>query len=235
MGVGVEGARGQPLAAAGQVAFGERHLAGAEAERLMRAARVAALGIDLEAIAHTGVEAEILAHGLADVVGRRGEQHQPIAGGAMAGHGRAPAGAVERPHRLRVVAFDQDAVETYRGRSGGFGIREKSALLARGALGATDLAQALAFIARDGGKLGRVLVVGDGVVTAGAEDTLALREAVAKLAAHGVQRLDVLAEGGIRDDESLTALTRAGILLILPVLTVIAICAEIRQKLVLDR
>ena len=32
-----------------------------------------------------------------------------------------------------------------------------------------------------------------------------------------------------------TALTRAGILLILPALTVVAICAEIRQKLLLDR
>lgn len=31
------------------------------------------------------------------------------------------------------------------------------------------------------------------------------------------------------------ALTRAGILLILPALTVAAICAEIRQKLLLDR
>ena len=32
-----------------------------------------------------------------------------------------------------------------------------------------------------------------------------------------------------------TALTRAAILLILPALAVVAICAEIRQKLVLDR
>jgi hypothetical protein len=32
-----------------------------------------------------------------------------------------------------------------------------------------------------------------------------------------------------------TALTRVGILLILPALAVVAICAEIRQKLLLDR
>ena len=112
---------------------------------------------------------------------------------------------------LRVVAFDQDAEEVYRGPASGFGLREKSALLARRALGATDLAQALAFIARGADKHARVLLIGDGVVTAGADDTTALREAVAKLAAHGVQRLDALGEGGIRDHESLTALTRAGL------------------------
>jgi tetratricopeptide (TPR) repeat protein len=112
---------------------------------------------------------------------------------------------------LRVVAFDQDAAETYRGPASGFGLRQKSALLERGALGATDLAQALAFVARDRERFARVLVVGDGVVTAGADDTTALREAVAKLAAHGVQRLDVLGEGGIRDLESLTALARSGL------------------------
>ena len=32
-----------------------------------------------------------------------------------------------------------------------------------------------------------------------------------------------------------TAMTRAGILLMLPALTIVAICAEIRQKLLLDR
>jgi len=112
---------------------------------------------------------------------------------------------------LRVVAFDQDAAEIYRGPASGFGQREQSALLERSALGATDLAQALAFAARDAEKHARVLLIGDGVVTAGADDTTALREAVAKLAAHGVQRLDVLGEGGIRDLESLTALTRAGL------------------------
>ncbi|HMI94412.1 MAG TPA: VIT domain-containing protein, partial [Polyangiales bacterium] len=112
---------------------------------------------------------------------------------------------------LRVVAFDQDAAEIYRGPASGFGPREKSALLERSALGATDLAQALAFAARDADKHARVLLIGDGVVTAGADDTTALREAVAKLAAHGVQRLDVLGEGGIRDLESLTALTRSGL------------------------
>jgi tetratricopeptide (TPR) repeat protein len=112
---------------------------------------------------------------------------------------------------LRVVAFDQDSAETYRGPASGFGLREQAALLERGALGATDLVQALAFATRDPEQHARVLVIGDGVVTAGADDTTALREAVARLAAHGVQRLDVLGEGGIRDGETLSALTRSGL------------------------
>jgi hypothetical protein len=50
----------------------------------------------------------------------------------------------------------------------------------------------------------RLLVVSDGVVTAGAEDTTTMREAVARLAAHGVRRVDALAEGGMRRVESAT-------------------------------
>jgi hypothetical protein len=123
--------------------------------------------------------------------------------------GALRASAADFP--LRVIAFDQDAVDIYRGPASGFGVNEQSALIARGALGATDLAQALAFAAQGSDRHARVLLIGDGVVTAGPDDTTALREAVAKLAAHGVQRLDVLGEGGIRDHEALTALTRSGL------------------------
>jgi tetratricopeptide (TPR) repeat protein len=84
-------------------------------------------------------------------------------------------------------------------------------LLARDALGASDLGQALAYLAERPEGHERLLVVGDGVVTAGADDLTSLREAVAKLAAHGVRRLDVIAEGGVRDDDTLAALTRAGL------------------------
>jgi tetratricopeptide (TPR) repeat protein len=113
---------------------------------------------------------------------------------------------------LRVVAFDQTSEEIYRGPAGAFGIREQSKLLARGALGASSLEQVLAFIANGSVKPhARLLVVSDGVVTAGASDTTALREAIAKLAAHGAARLDVLGEGGIQDRDTLRALTRSGL------------------------
>jgi len=112
---------------------------------------------------------------------------------------------------LRVLAFDQETEEIYRGPASRFGVRDHARLLARDALGASDLAQALAVLSRTSAGQSRVLVVGDGVITAGPAGTLELREAVAKLAAHGVRRLDALAEGGIQDRDTLTALTRAGL------------------------
>jgi len=114
---------------------------------------------------------------------------------------------------VRVVAFDQTAEELYRGPASGFGLRDKGKLLARDALGASDLAQALGFLAQSASASGheRVLLVGDGVVTAGLEGSTALREAVTRLAAHGVRRLDVVAEGGIQDRATLAVLTHAGL------------------------
>ena len=112
---------------------------------------------------------------------------------------------------LRVIAFDQSSETIYEGPSSGFGLRDKARLLARDALGASDLQQALTFAAKGGSAHARVLLIGDGVVTAGADDSTALREAVAKLAAHGVKRLDALVENGIQDRDLLSVLTRAGL------------------------
>lgn len=112
---------------------------------------------------------------------------------------------------VRVVAFDQDAEELYRGPASDFGLRDKGRLLAREALGATDLHQALSFLAQKPDGHARVLLIGDGMVTAGEEDNTRLREAVAKLAAHGVTRLDVLAEGAVSDQAALAELTHAGL------------------------
>jgi tetratricopeptide (TPR) repeat protein len=92
-----------------------------------------------------------------------------------------------------------------------FGLRAKAKLLARDALGASNLGAALAYAAEGGAGHARVLLVSDGVVTAGVDDSTRLREAVARLAAHGVRRLDVLAEGGITDRETLRVVTQAGL------------------------
>jgi hypothetical protein len=115
------------------------------------------------------------------------------------------------PIDVRVIAFDQLAEEVFRGPVNEFGLRAKAKLLARDALGASDLGAALSFAANNSDGHARMLLVGDGVITAGIEDSTRLREAVARLAAHGVRRFDVLAEGGITDRETLALLSRAGL------------------------
>jgi len=115
------------------------------------------------------------------------------------------------PIDVRVIAFDQTAEVVFRGTVSEFGLRAKARLLARDAMGASDLGEALRFAGDSSVGHTRVLVVGDGVITAGVEDSTRLREAVTRLAAYGVKRLDVLAEGGITDRETLGLLCRAGL------------------------
>src|SRR5579871_4778088 len=116
---------------------------------------------------------------------------------------------------VTVTAFDQDVVPLWSGRaSGAAGVVAKR-IAARGALGASDLERALGSLA---GTLktanrtaGRVLLVTDGVATAGETGADKLRARVAALGALGVRRLDVLAVGGIRDDAMLSRLVTAGL------------------------
>jgi Vault protein inter-alpha-trypsin domain len=112
---------------------------------------------------------------------------------------------------LRVVAFDQGAEELYRGPAEAFGLRDKAKLLERGALGATDLGAALRFLAEQPAGHDRVLLVSDGMLSAGGTSTTALREATTRLAAHGVARLDVLSTGATHDAGTLSELTHAGL------------------------
>ncbi len=103
-----------------------------------------------------------------------------------------------------VAAFDQEVVPVFEGTAGGFGTAEAQRLGERRALGASDLQGALAWLsarlAKDRGRYPRVLLLTDGVATAGDTDTKALKAAVAALGAAGVERLDALAVGGLRDD-----------------------------------
>ncbi|HYL06087.1 MAG TPA: VIT domain-containing protein [Thermoanaerobaculia bacterium] len=114
--------------------------------------------------------------------------------------------------RLGVAAFDQEVALVYDGELSGFGAAEAHRLLERRPLGATDLNRALAWLAgrlaRGGGReVGRVLLVTDGVATAGETEPRALKAAVRALGAAGVERLDVLAAGGLRDEAVLRELT----------------------------
>src|SRR6185369_14159785 len=117
--------------------------------------------------------------------------------------------------QVTVAAFDQDAAAIASGKASAIdaqGAMSKR-LVERRALGASDLGRALDFAAaalkKD--RHGRVLLVTDGVATAG--DTAAdhLRARVKALGAAGVQRLDVLAVGGIREDGLLARLVTAGL------------------------
>jgi len=109
---------------------------------------------------------------------------------------------------VQVVAFDQVTSPIYDGRADAIGNVE-AALVARDALGASDLGQALRWLAGHAPKA-RVVVITDGVVTAGAKPE-ALPALAKQLAGHGVDRLDVALTGGIRDDQAATAVAHAGL------------------------
>ena len=111
-----------------------------------------------------------------------------------------------------IAAFDQGVVPVFEGRADRFGAEEVQRLRARRPLGASDLHQALEWLgdrlSRNGSRrYPRVLLVTDGVATAGDTETRALRAAVHGLGAGGVERLDVLAVGGLRDEGVLRELT----------------------------
>jgi tetratricopeptide (TPR) repeat protein len=106
---------------------------------------------------------------------------------------------------LRVVAFDQSTDVVFEGRSSEFGAAHLERLRARGAMGASDLGRAL-----DGVRgSDRVVLVTDGVATAGDVDAAVLREQVAALGGRGVERLDVVVDGSRADAALLRTLTTA--------------------------
>ncbi|HEY3571858.1 MAG TPA: VIT domain-containing protein [Thermoanaerobaculia bacterium] len=110
-----------------------------------------------------------------------------------------------------VAAFDQEVVSIFEGPASEFGGTETRALKDRRPLGASDLHQALTWLdqrlARSNGRYPRVLLITDGVATAGETGTGELKAAVHALGSHGVERLDVLAVGGLRDETVLRELT----------------------------
>ena len=109
---------------------------------------------------------------------------------------------------VQVVAFDQVTTPIYDGRADKLGDLE-AALVARGALGASDLGQAMAWLAAHAPHA-RLVVVTDGVVTAGAQAD-ALPALAKQLAGHGVDRIDVALTGGIRDEQAAAAVAHAGL------------------------
>ncbi len=111
--------------------------------------------------------------------------------------------------RVVVAAFDQGLEKIYDGPGSGFGDEQVKKLKARKALGASDLEAALKWSA--GAKTSRVVVLSDGVATAGADGGDLLIAAVKGLKTAGVQRLDAVALGGLRDVATLRQLVTAGL------------------------
>jgi tetratricopeptide (TPR) repeat protein len=129
--------------------------------------------------------------------------------GALIAGLRAGADGGRTP--LGVALFDQEVVPVFEGPASRFGEEEMQRLRDRRPLGASDLGQALAWLgdrlAQDHHKYPRVLLLTDGVATAGETEGRALKAAVHALGDKGVERLDVLAVGGLRDAATLRELT----------------------------
>ena len=111
--------------------------------------------------------------------------------------------------KLTVLPFDQAVgASVFEGRIDRFDQGKVTrALVNRRALGASDLARAL----RSAGKLlpERIVVVTDGMITAGLSDATALGKRAEALADQGVRRIDVVAGLDRRDDAVLTGLVTA--------------------------
>ncbi|HWB75754.1 MAG TPA: AgmX/PglI C-terminal domain-containing protein [Nannocystaceae bacterium] len=108
---------------------------------------------------------------------------------------------------LRVIAFDQSSATIHDGNASGFGHAEREHLVNGRALGASDLGAALAALADDRRGIERVIVVSDGIATAGATEIAELEPIAARLAEAGVRRIDAVLDGGAKDDMLLAALT----------------------------
>ena len=111
------------------------------------------------------------------------------------------------PLSLQVVAFDQDTQRIFDGLAANYGDAQDATILARGAAGASNLAQAITALGNGSPPHERLVVVTDGVITAGPETS----ELVATLKQLPVQRIDVVMAGGIRDEHAAAAIARVGL------------------------
>jgi len=112
--------------------------------------------------------------------------------------------------RLTVHAFDEDTAPIFDGEARAYGDAETQAIVSRRALGASNLELALtrAKTLVGGSKAKkRVILVTDGVTTVGETDSQKLAATVESLTGAGVERLDAIAVGSVRDDAFLRRIT----------------------------
>jgi hypothetical protein len=101
---------------------------------------------------------------------------------------------------LRLIAFDQGIETVYEGPLGAIGREPFDRLLARHALGASNLTSVFRHINKPSEHpSNRVILISDGMATAGLSERAALLDSVADLRDAGVQRIDVVADDGRRD------------------------------------
>ncbi|WP_437509423.1 AgmX/PglI C-terminal domain-containing protein [Sorangium sp. So ce1099] len=114
---------------------------------------------------------------------------------------------------LTVACYDQTVTPVFDGAASAFGAAEIQRIRARRALGASDIERALRWAGERARARGqrRVVLLSDGIATAGEVAPGALRGAAAALRDAGVERLDAVALGGIRDDAALRQLVTAGL------------------------
>ncbi|MBI5532263.1 MAG: AgmX/PglI C-terminal domain-containing protein [Deltaproteobacteria bacterium] len=115
--------------------------------------------------------------------------------------------------KVAIACFDQTVDTVFEGSPSAFGEAEKGKIRARQALGASDLEQALRWAGQHSMPSGirRVIVITDGVATAGETKESRLRQEVSALGSAGIQRLDAVAIGGLRDDAMLRGLVTSGL------------------------
>ena len=112
---------------------------------------------------------------------------------------------------VEVLCFDQELWSLYDGPASGYGAEQEESLLARGALGASDLGAALEALEARGEISPRLLVITDGVFTAGPTESGPLEQGLRALEAKGLTRADMLVSGGIRDEAMLRSLATPGL------------------------
>ena len=110
---------------------------------------------------------------------------------------------------LRVAAFDQVVVPVFSGKIGDFGEGELATLKKRAPLGASNLSRALSWAAGEAkkGELRRLVVVGDGVTTAGPSEGEAFDTVLGEVKSAGITRVDAIGVGGIKDTSLLRRVT----------------------------
>jgi tetratricopeptide (TPR) repeat protein len=107
--------------------------------------------------------------------------------------------------QVNVVAFDQEIAPLYSGPASGFGDAQSKQLRSRRALGASNVELALKYLQSK--PTARVVVISDGVMTAGVIEGPNFIAQLLKVKAAGVQRLDAITVGGLRDEAALARLT----------------------------
>jgi len=111
--------------------------------------------------------------------------------------------------RLQVSSFDQEIRTVFEGMASELHIDVLADLVDGRALGASNLEAALVHVSRSKQRWDRLLLVSDGMPTAGEIERGALRNTARELEAIGVRRIDALAPGARLERERLADLTIA--------------------------